>query len=60
LHLFFDLPLDKACPGDFDPCPCWQGFFAAPSRRLQRSGSRVRLTRGWAHTSIKHEIMEPR
>jgi hypothetical protein len=23
LHLFFDLPLDKACPGDCDPRLRW-------------------------------------
>ena len=47
LHLFFDLTLDKACPGDNDPNLRWQDIFAAPSRRRKRSDSRVRFTRGW-------------
>jgi hypothetical protein len=37
LHLFFDLPLDKACPGGFDPRHGWQDIFAAPSCRRRRS-----------------------
>ena len=46
LHLFFYLTLDKACPGDNEPIPRLQGFFAAPSRRRERSDSRVRVYAG--------------
>ena len=43
-------------PGDDDPKRRQQGIFGAPSRRLERSGSRVWLTRGWA---AFHSILTP-
>jgi hypothetical protein len=36
LHLFFDLPLDKACPGDFDLKPLLARYFG---RTLTQAGA---------------------
>lgn len=45
---FFAAQRGRNLPGEFDPQPGRQGFFAAPSLRRERSDSRVRLTRCWA------------
>jgi len=46
-------------PGDCDSSHGWQGFFAAPSGRRERSDSRVRFTRGWAAQGLYEAKNKP-
>jgi len=42
-------------PGENDPNHGWQGYFAAPSQRRQRSAAGSGFTQGWAFCFGKHQ-----